>query len=446
MANITVLPVDLRGTLSSNRFVDEVHTLKVATGQVNRMLTPMFGAYFTESLEVRQDNGAVLKRDKDYVVTYYYVDLGMVTGKEICAIIVITNPAVSSKVRITYQAYGGPYALSIDELDDLLLATENPTDKIQWDKIINKPTMYVPADHTHEYWQLYGLETTDFNLEQLGQDWFTGRKPVVDNNRIYYQNKIAGAQGIVDNYQRQVTAHLVDQQNPHRTDRFKIQLGNVNDWPLANKVQSENANVDNEYQPIGGIYNLIVKYVQPLLNQHITNKNNPHSDRLDDPLLNLWSRAEIENFFSGKLAKTQAADMTLKFAGVVPASLSNSVRTNLSTVNVNQSTRFHQSILGDLSVVNDVSKFALNGANKYSTFESIFRDYNSKAGSIWFIGGPNGTSQAQVDAAIRAFDTSRNLAVGTWVIGQWDQNYMNGLSFRVLRLAQKQASGMKIIM
>lgn len=446
MASITKLPVDLRGTLSSNRRVDEVHTLNVANGRVNRMLTPKFGAYFTESLEVRQANGALLKRDVDYVTTYYYVDLGVVTGKEICAIVVITNPKVSSTVRLTYQAYGGPYALSIDELNQILIETETPKDKIQWESITNKPTMYVPADHTHEYWQLYGLETTDFNLEQLGRDWFTGRKPVIDDNRLYYQNKIAGAQAIVNNYQQQVLAHILDQQNPHETDRFKIRLGNVNDWPLANKVQSEDKTQSSTYQPIGGIYNMLTVHVQPILNTHIANRNNPHKVKLTDPLLDLWSSTEITTMFGERLAKTSPAVMTEKVAGVTPANLRAAIRTNLSTVNIDPATRFPQVMLGDTSTIVDVSKVALNGASQYVTFESIFKSYNDKAGSIWFVGSQGGSTQAQADAAIRAFDASKNLSVGTWVIGQWGQDYYGGLRHRVLRLAQKQADGMKFIM
>lgn len=446
MVNITRLPVDLRGTMSSNRRVDEVHTLNVANGRVNRMFTPKFGAYYTESLEVRQGNGTLLKRDKDYVVTYYYVDLGEVTGKEICAIIVITNPLVPSTVRITYQAYGGPYALSIDELKAVLTATEVPKNKIQWENIVNKPWMYVPADHTHEYWQLYGLESTVFNLEQLGQDWFTGRKPVIDDNRRYFQNKIADAQTIVTNYQQQVAAHITDQQNPHETDRFKIRLGNVNDWPLANKSQSESKTIDNVYQPIGGIYNQLDVHVQPVLNAHVGNKANPHKVKLTDPSLNLWSRDEINSFFSERLAKTQAAVQSEKFAGVVPAGLRSAIRTGLSAVNVDQNTRFIQGMVADITTVTDVSKYALNGVSKFDTFESIFREHNSKAGSIWFVPPQGGTTQAQADAAIIAFDTTKNLTAGTWIISQYNINYYGGIMHRVLRLARKDADGIKFIM
>lgn len=442
MTTITMLPVDFRGTLASNRKTGEEHTLNKANGRVNRMFTPDFGAFYTESLEVRQADGKLLERDKDYVTTYYYDELGDLTAKEICAIIVVTNPAVTADVRITYQAFGGAYALSLKELKAVLDETEALPGKIKWEDIIDKPLAYVPSDHTHEYWQLYGLESTDENLVDLGNAWAVGRKAVIEDNRFYYQNYIQLAQAAVDSYKLKVMAHITDQDNPHDTDKIKIRLGNVNNWPMADVAQSEDKTIDDIYQPIGGVFNQLAAYVQPRLNDHVNNKDNPHQVRLDDPLLNLYSSEEILDMFDKRLARTQIATDSARYAGLPVSEVWDNIRSGLDVSNIDPTTKFNQSQFAPIPPGMDPSRYALSGSNKYILFEDSLKVYNDTAGSIWFVGSTGGGAYQAAWNAITAFDTANNLSIGTWVIGQYAVSFSGIRDSTMLLVAEKTANGM----
>jgi hypothetical protein len=443
MVDITKLPIDFKGTLASNLRTGEEHVLNKANGRVNRMFTPDFGAFYTESLVVRTAAGVPLIRDQDYVVTYYYPDLGELSSKEVCAIIVITNPAISNTVRITYQAVGGPYALSIKELKVVLDETEAAPEKIKWTDIVNKPLQFTPdPDHTHEYWQLYGLESTNVNLDLLGKAWEKGRKSLIDENRIYYQNYILLAQAAVDAYRLKVQAHITDKDNPHQTDKIKIQLGNVQNWPLATTAESTTKTVNNRYQPIGGIYNQLDAHVQPLLTAHIANKANPHQVLLTDPLLNLYSTQEIQNIFALRLHNTQKAVDSARFAGLAASTVWSNIRNGLDASNVDPNTRFTEPYFGPTVPGWDPSLWVLAGNQRYAYIPDVLAPYNAQMGSIFFAGNLNGrTDPAGAREAIRLKCTDGNVGNGSWVIGQYYRDYNGGRTLSNLMVGVKTGYG-----
>lgn len=442
MITITKLPLDFKGTLASNYRSGEEHVLNKANGRVNRMFTPDFGAFYTESLEIRQSDGKQLYRDKDYVVTYFYKDLGDITAKEICAIIVITNPDVSNNVRIAYQAVGGPYALSIKELKAVLDESEVAPGKIKWEDIINKPLGYSPDEHEHEYWQLYGLETTNFNLEELGEAWKVGRKAIIGDNRIYYQNYILLAQAAVDSYRLRVNAHIADRDNPHKTDKIKIQLGNVNNWPLADTVDSASMTVDNKYQPMGGVFNQLAAHAEPVLITHVNNTANPHQVLLTDPLLNLYSTQEIIDIFGQRLARIQMAVDSAKFAGFPATTVFNNIRNGLDAFNVDPATTFKEPMFGPIVQGWDPGRWVLAGNQRYANVDEVLKPYNDKAGSVYFVGAEGDPySQWAAYAAIQRSANNPAIAVGSYIIGQFLMDYTTGAGKRNSELVVCRKTG-----
>lgn len=424
MTTITKLPIDFKGTLASNRREGEEHNLTQVRGRVNRMITPEFGAFYTNSLVVRKDDGTLLIRDKDYVVTYFYDELGLLTSQEICAIIVVINPAVPDTIRISYQAFGGPYSLSVKELKAVLDQTEEVPGKIKWEDIVDKPLQYAPEDHNHEYWQLYGLETTVTNLEMLGRAWEMGRKAVIGDNRIYYQSYILQAQAVIEAYRLKVNAHISDRNNPHKTDKFKIGLGNVENWPLANATQSRSKELNNVYQPIGGIFNQIETHVQPAFDAHINNYNNPHNVLLTDPLLNLWSTKEIQDLYAQRLSRTTRAADSASFAGLPSATIYGNIRAGLDVSNVDPATRFGQYQFAPAVAGMNPNEYVLNGAGKFILFKDALKVHNDTTSSIWFAGVQgNAVVRESALAACRSLTINQNLSVGTFVIGQWYPSY-----------------------
>lgn len=433
MTTVTILPFDLTGRLATNKRSGELHTLTRAQGKTNRMFTPKFGAYYKDSLDVRTGNGVPLVYDKDYVCTYYYQEIWELNAKAACAIIVVTNPAIGNDIRISYQAVGGPYALSLDELKDILTEVENSPTPLKWEDILNKPLQFPPGPHTHEYWQLYGLESTCVNLDLLGDAWAAGRKGVLADNRFFYRNYIDLAQKAVDDYTVKVMAHINDKNNPHLTDKTKVGLSQINNWGMATTTESASKTVNNKYQPMGGIYDQLQAHVTPVFDTHVRNVNNPHQVKLTDALLNLYSTAQIQALIDVKLKRTEVAYDTTLFNGLTQAQLYTNLRTNLSATNVNPATRFVQTQMGPAVAGWNPADYALAGNNTYVPYSTLMKTYNDTQGSVYFIG-------AQPTSAFNY------LSVGTYAIQGIYQSVNSWRQTMKLYIYVRTATGWNLVL
>lgn len=428
MTDITILPFDLTGTMVSNLRTGEEHTLTRVTGRTNRMFAPKFGAYYKESLEVRTSAGVKLTYDTDYVCTYYYDDIWDLNAKECCAIIVVTNPAIGNDLRISYQAVGGPYALNLDELKELLEEVENTPESIKWEDIRNKPLQFPPELHYHEYWQLYGLESTIENLELLGEAWAVGRKGVLADNRYYYENYIGLAQKALDDYSVKVTAHITDRSNPHLTDKEKVGLGLLNNWGMANTTEAATQTVNNKYQPIGGVYDQLEANIFPAFDTHLRNQNNPHRVQLTDPLLDLYSTTQIQDMIDLHLKRTESAYDTQAFQNLTPTQLYTNFRTGLDASNVAAGSVLPQNLIAPSIPGWVPGDYVLTGANQYVLYSTLMKSYNDTQGSVYYIGSTALASWA-------------HLSTGTYVIYGAQTDYNDRRTMPYLAVYEKTGPG-----
>lgn len=403
MAKITVLPLDLTGGLSSNYRTGEERKLINVPGKKNRMIAPKYGAYYKESLVVRDSTGKVLKEDVDYATTYYYEEIWDLCAKSACAIIVITNTAVKSPVRLTYQAVGGHYCFSVEELNEVLAEIEQYPENLGWDDIRNKPLQFVPEEHEHELWQIYGMESTVVNLDMIGTAWAVGRKGVLEDNRYYYRNVLDLAQKAVDDYSVQVMAHINNRDNPHKTDKIKIGLSEINNWGMATQAEGVTKTVANKYQPIGSVYDQLVTNVIPFYDAHVKNFNNPHNLLLSDPLINLYSSNEIRTKFNQRLRRVDPAYNTDLYGSQDQGVIYTSMRSNLEVNNVQANTLFPQDRLAPPIPGWNPDDYALAGNNTFVPISTLIRTFNDSQGSVYFIGA----------AALSSYDY---LSVGTYAI------------------------------
>ena len=149
-------PLDLTGTNPNNLVISEPHTL--GEGLV-RAIVPNYGAFFTESLVVRDaDTGITLIPHDQFKAAQLYQEATEKTGKEVCSIIVITDSSVSSNIEITLQVIGGEFSTSVYALREMLDGIDLDNHPVEWASIIGTPSAYPPAPHLHDAGDLYGFE------------------------------------------------------------------------------------------------------------------------------------------------------------------------------------------------------------------------------------------------------------------------------------------------
>ena len=184
--------LDPTGHNPNNLVIGEVHTL--STAQV-RAVAPIYGPFFAESTVV-YDHGTnvLLTKDVDYQLVHLLQDASLTFGKEICQIILITNRAVSNKVRLNVQLLGGNYqnsAKAISDAYDTFASDNRPVDWVNG--VLNKQTQYPPSLHMHLLEDVVGFGALVVALERIGQ-------AVTLSNIPAWQNLVDWVQQFNQNY------------------------------------------------------------------------------------------------------------------------------------------------------------------------------------------------------------------------------------------------------
>jgi hypothetical protein len=88
-------------------------------------------------------------------------------GQEISGLVLVINPLVSSKIRVSYQTLGGLYqydASGIVQMYETVMRDNRP---IAWTDVLNKPLEYPPSLHNHVLDDVYGFEYVVVALERI---------------------------------------------------------------------------------------------------------------------------------------------------------------------------------------------------------------------------------------------------------------------------------------
>lgn len=181
MATTPVIRYDLdkTGLSPNNLIVDEPHVLQAGA---TRSLAPKYGAFFTESVIVKDaDTGITLTRGVDYICVELLQEASIISAKEICYLILIKNVSVSSNVTVTYQVLGGLYTRSADAIGTYYEQITASGGSVNWGDVLNKPFVFPPTDHLHDAADLYGFEYLVDSLERIRQAILLGSVPAFDS-------------------------------------------------------------------------------------------------------------------------------------------------------------------------------------------------------------------------------------------------------------------------
>lgn len=142
-------PLDLTGTSPENLVLGEPHTLEPG---LNRAAVPRYGAFYTESLAVRDaSTGELLTPNDQYVPIMYYAEPSERSGKEVCTGIIVTDGTVANEITIDYQVVGGDYANITQIIIDLIENLNLDDREVTWGDLLGRPDAF-PRPRTCTTW------------------------------------------------------------------------------------------------------------------------------------------------------------------------------------------------------------------------------------------------------------------------------------------------------
>lgn len=269
-------PLDLTAISKDNYIEAEIRELP-DNGR-NRAVVLSCGAFYTESLVVYDHTtGDQLQKGIQYVAAQLCEPATNRSGHEACAVLIITDPAVSKFIRVNYQCVGGPYILNIDALLEMIETFKVDDRPVKWGEIIGKPLFFPPGHHLHDIGDVYGFEYLVLALEEIRKAILMGDQDAFDEIRDFIklvENKsIQRDQDIID----MLNAHINDKNNPHRVTKDQVRLGLVENYPVATREEAEEGVRNDRYLTPLLVRQAIEKIAGDALSAHINDKNNPHN-------------------------------------------------------------------------------------------------------------------------------------------------------------------------
>lgn len=232
------LALDTSGKSLNNLIVEEPHTL---LSYRYRALVPKNGAFFTEGVKLIDSiDGRELIVGIDYRFAVQYQSLALLYGNDVAAAIIVINPAVSSNVKLTYQAVGDDYVYNIPALQQLL-STDNETEVSKsFLDLQDRDLQVMPTPHYHPLGDGIGFEYLVFALESVS------RVITLGDNKI-----LASMFERIDIKLQEIAQYAIDRQDGELmtlmarfTKNFtkdRMGLGNVPNYPEATEQDGRNA-------------------------------------------------------------------------------------------------------------------------------------------------------------------------------------------------------------
>lgn len=299
-------PEDPTGINPNNLVINEPHDLGPAR---NRAFVPNYGSYFTESMIVTEAaTGRVLTKGVHYIAAQLQQDATLAMDKEICAVVVVTDPDVRDSLLFTYQVVGGVFSTSASALAKMIENLDIDERAVEWGAIIGKPTAFPPAPHLHDIGDIYGFEYLVEALDALRNAILIGDEAAHDELRQYinYQDGLIKAD--LDDLRGDFEAHENNKANPHVVTQAQVGLGLVQNYAIATTAEAQAGTVNDKYMTPLRTAEAITQQALIPLNAHIADKANPHQTTKAQVGLGL-----VENYQPATQAEAEAGVRTDRY-------------------------------------------------------------------------------------------------------------------------------------
>jgi hypothetical protein len=305
-------PLDLTGTSPENNVLGELHALEPG---INRAAVPRYGAFYTESLVVRDTiDGSVLVKNDQYVPIMYYADPSERSGKEVCAGVIVTDGTVSSEISIDYQVVGGDYANITQVIIDLINNLNLDDREVMWGDLLGRPDAFPPAQHLHDIGDIYGFEFVVQALNEVREAILLGDIASHDELKAMIEDRYQKALDRAEEVRDELNAHEARTDNPHVVTKAQVGLGLVSNYSTSTEAEARAGTSNARFMTSLRVAEAIETQALTPLNSHTARIDNPHSVTKAQVGL-----SQVSNYPDASVAEAEGGSVTNRF--ITPATL-----------------------------------------------------------------------------------------------------------------------------
>lgn len=294
---IPYLPLDLTGKNPSNLVTNEEHLLIQNEGVNYPVVVLNNGGFYTQGLEVLDEEYQPLTPHVDYIATYKHADASNYTGLEICSALVFLNPSISLSVHVTAQMVGSDLAYSTTAKEDTLSYLKSlGTTKPIWSGFLGEELLWEDGELRRDRWALKGMEPFLFELENITKAMKEGNPEAEDNFRQYV---LSDWKRFMDSWVNTLTSHLNDKNDPHDVVKAQLGLHLVENFPVSTLAQAVAGTHRESYLTPQRFYEAADVQAKAPLDQHTANKQNPH--KVTAAQVGVHTQAQLDALTAQKL-------------------------------------------------------------------------------------------------------------------------------------------------
>lgn len=429
------LPLDWTGYSPSNIVTNEMHDVSVYADDPFKIVVLDKGYFYTHDLIVFDHLHKPLIKGPDYQCLMLEPKVASKTAFKACAVIVIKNPRIVSKVYVTARMVGGEYC----QLTDAIINTANTVlaggvRKIYWKNLKDKPGAYRPSGHMHAWWQLYGFtEPTKILMRmEAAQKITTGKD--FDGVYLEWRAKFNQLDFALKDIEARLTTHINDQFDPHQVTKVQIGLSEVFNGPVASLSEAQQANGSVTYSyatPIRTKQSIEFNFL-PVLQQHIDDYNNPH--RVTWETLGTYSVQGLQQLANQYYTRGETVTASYNYASITWDEAKNRVRKELPILTLTSgmapwslySTNVPTGATNEWVLMGDVSGYAV-----WKPIRTIMDVYVKKGNQVFYISGVQGYNGAGVANAFQTLIGPKpdgSIGVYTWIYGHGTNSGNGGLA------------------
>jgi len=293
--NNLAYPFDPTGELLSNKIVGEQHVLTAANFRDYHFIVPRWAPFFTQGLVVKHralDNSvSVLTEGIHFYCTHEFISASRACAKPVAGSISFTDLQLTGVIEIEYQTLGGIWTQDESKIAEILADRLHNPRITAWDEVVDMPISFPPIDHE---WDL---------VDMVGQAEILEALQGIED--VLRQTGDAG-----------LTLHLADFGNPHRVTKEQIELGLVQNYPVATRAEAVAGLAGNRYMtPDMSYAQLNDRALVPLL-AHTSNTGNPHGTTANQT--GAYTMGQVDTLLLDKLGRLAVAYDTNRFDGRTP--------------------------------------------------------------------------------------------------------------------------------
>jgi len=177
--------LDPTGTNPDNLIIGEIRNL---SNRPIRAVASSYGPFYTESLVVYDHvTNQPLVKGVDYKIAELQSQATRAYNKEIALLVLITNPAVNSTIRMDLQIVGGDFQHNFESIAAMYEDVIGDNRPIDWANVSMKPAYYPPGPHMQPLSTIFGFEALCQAIESLRQAIILGNVPAFEKVLEYVE-------------------------------------------------------------------------------------------------------------------------------------------------------------------------------------------------------------------------------------------------------------------